>query len=129
MAGPRDNLAIARSQYGFGEDYFGESLTYKPLVGEKRTIRGKVTKIASAEIDGLTTDQKDRIEVLVGRDESDETDGGVNNPQPGDTITRTAAIDPDQRPYMFRGDKEVETRDKYRLVFERMKRTSQGTKG
>jgi hypothetical protein len=72
-----------------------------------------------------TYDEREQIEVLVSRDASWEF-ALPTRPQPTDGLRRAVAIDPDQRPFTFRGEVIHEGDQHAVYVFERPRRIGQG---
>lgn len=73
-----------------------------------------------------TQTEDEVIEVLVTRDPTHATKGGIDRPRSGDRLTRSPSRDPDRRPFVFTGEIVEAHEHKWRLVFRRRKTTIQG---
>lgn len=102
---------------------FGRQFTYKPavaphVVGHSRTITAAVEYQRTLDRDGGRR-QVEELEILVKRDASDATYGGIDKPRLTDELIDES--DPDRRPYHFVGEsRSGETNPHaWRLTFER----------
>jgi len=115
--------------------YFGEVVTFYPSSPDiaERQIHVKVTENQRLDLldESLTEDVVEELDVLCARDEAalDDTGnllGGIASPCIGDAILRAESIDPEQRPYVWKGIRRGVSAFKHHLVFERKQRTAQG---
>lgn len=107
-------------------EMFAEDAMYVPALGSARPLKAHVRYRRAAQTQQHTRDEAETIEVLVGRDPSHATIGGIDRPQSGDRFTRSPSRDPDCRPFSFTGEILDESALKWRLVFSRKRRTIQG---
>lgn len=107
-------------------DFFGERVQVMPAHGSQREISAHVAHKQLQDEERSTIDEIERLEILVATDETDETTGGISDPQPGLLLWRSEEKDPDRRPFQFSGVIINRYQHKLRLEFQRMKRTAQG---
>jgi hypothetical protein len=111
-------------------DRFAEDLELT-TASDTLTIRAKVTHRqlgprgqTRSAMPG-TYDEREQIEVLVSRDATWPF-ALPTRPQPTDELRRAEAIDPDRRPFTFRGEVLYEGSEHAVYVFERPRRIGQG---
>lgn len=107
-------------------NYFAEEGSYVPHGGSSRRVNCHVRFRRQTTTNDGTRDEQEIIEVLVGRDPTNQTIGGIDRPQSGERFYRSPSRDPDCRPYTFTGEILDEAANKWRLVFSRRRRTAQG---
>lgn len=81
----RDQLATDLRSV-LNTDEFGESFTYIPKSGHKRTVVGDVVREVVEEENGRYSQRLEKAIVTVGRDSTNEILGGINQPARGDRI-------------------------------------------
>jgi len=121
--------------HALSTDRFAEPVDFT-TAAETREVRAKITHRALGPRGGTrsampgqdsrgTYDEREQIEVMVSRDASWEF-ALPTRPQPTDGLRRAIAIDPDQRPFTFRGEVIHEGDQHAVYVFERPRRIGQG---
>ncbi len=107
--------------------YFAEKVEFTPEPGgQSRKIWCSITPESNEQESDGTTDIIDRYSVFLGRDESNETRGGVWDLKFNASILRSASKDPNRTPMFFTGE-IVEQSDAFtRAIFMRRRRKAQG---
>ena len=126
----RDSIAEELEDVFLNDDEFGglEAVTFTPVAtGTPRTIYVYIRPPERTTNDqDETLEEMDRLEVMIWRDQA-RTNGGATDVYRGDKILRAAAQDTDQRTFAYTGELLYQDNLYRRLVFERPKRTTQGT--
>lgn len=105
---------------------FGESVSYTPFNGMARSIDVKIRTSKTIEIDSVDTET--RLDTIAVRCKRDGTDG-IDLPNFGDQIVRSAPFDSDARPYVYTATEDRnQTRDHWTLTFSRKRRQAEGFK-
>lgn len=111
-------IAAHRSTVFLNTDDFAEAVTYLPKSGSSRTVTAIIEDVTRLrDLNGGIVNTEE-IEVFVGRDASAD-EGGVDSPQIGDGLMRSAANDPTQKVYSFIGDITDIEPDGWTLLFRR----------
>ena len=120
-------------EYLTNPSYFAEEVTYRNADGSTFAMRTHIRTSMRQDLNDqdATIDEVEEINVLMMRDpsattSSGDTIAGKAKPEIGDAVLRSASMDPDQRWYLFKGTITETTDLKYRLIFERKKRWTQG---
>lgn len=107
--------------------HFAELVVFTPVDGSQdREITVSIRKRTSKQENDVTQTTQDEYEVLIGRDSSDATRGGVEVLQVNDRIKRSHARDPSDIPLIFTGELTEEHQHSMVGVFVRSKRVAQG---
>lgn len=107
--------------------HFAELVVFTPVDGSQpREITVSIRKRVSKQESDVTQTTQDEYEVLIGRDASDATRGGVEVLQVNDRIKRSHARDPSDIPLIFTGELTEEHQHSMVGVFVRSKRVAQG---
>lgn len=108
-------------------EFFAELVEVEPLGAAPRSITAHVDEEISERGPGDDIDEIfERVLVLVGRDESATVGGLARPPKIGSKLTRATDVDPIGLPYRFTGEIQDTRPDKWRLIFERVRRISEG---
>lgn len=108
--------------------WFAEDVTYTPRGGTGRTVTVKIEMEAKPRRDerrpiGATQrDESQRIRVMISRETNWSGGGLAATPQIGDTITRAASRDADERPWTYTGETIAESELHATYIFERARR-------
>lgn len=115
----REQIADDVTAVFLNVDDFAEVVSFVPGNGVARDV----TVVIDARRDFRETEtglaQVEVLEVLCARDASNETTGGIDSPQIGDAIRRSATYDSDQRLFAFTGVATDVSDSSWRLEFAR----------
>jgi hypothetical protein len=125
--------------HALSTDYFAEDVEIDGEDGAPRAVRVKIeheqmgpsssnrtsSRKLGDERDRGTFDERERIRVLVSRDPT-QAKSYTGRPQPGASLSRSQARDPDRRPFVFLGEVVYEGDQHAVYVFERPRRIAQG---
>lgn len=122
----RSLLTEIKTNFHLSPDWFGETVVYIPCGGTPRSINVHVYEEENLELQDLDTEDRSRVlKVKVLKDHV----LGIDRPNLGDKIIRSATNDADDRPYVYQGEHDNEAPDSWRLHFMRKRRDAQGVGG
>lgn len=119
----KDTVRDLINEFCLSAEYFGETVTYTPVGGASRQIDVAIGNEEDIDFDGNDTEtRREFIRVTCQRHPSD----GIHRPNIGDQIVRDPVFEENTRPFVFMGEIDEESRDHWRLTFERKRRDAQG---
>jgi hypothetical protein len=102
---------------------FGEPVTYTPYQGVGRSLTGIVNRDVAARSES-GAEQSEILTITVLRDALDATYGGIDNPQPHDTLVIPG--DPEGKTFRFSGNIFDKSLYGWRIEFTSSKRLQRG---